>query len=132
MLQESEISNIDWEKYKVDVVLECTGKFNSKEKSSQHLKSGAKKVLVSAPCSNADKTIVYGVNDDEISKKDLVISNASCTTNCLAPVAKVIDENFGPKEFEVETILDIPSLQIEKEPMIREETFLLEKDLTGE
>ena len=60
-----------------------------------HLSAGAKKVLVSAPCTNADKTIVYGVNDHEISKKDLVISNASCTTNCLAPVAKVIDETFG-------------------------------------
>ncbi len=94
MIQESEISNIDWEKYKVDVVLECTGKFNSKEKSSEHLKSGAKKVLVSAPCKGASN-IVFGVNHKNLNSKDKVISAASCTTNCLAPVAKVLNDNFG-------------------------------------
>ena len=93
MIQENEISNINWKKYKIDVVLECTGKFNSKEKSTQHIKSGAKKVLVSAPCKGA-KNIVFGVNQKSINLKDEVISAASCTTNCLAPVAKVLNNNF--------------------------------------
>ena len=93
MIQESEISNIDWGKYKVDIVLECTGKFNSKEKSEQHIKSGAKKVIVSAPCKDAN-SIVFGVNHKNINLKDKVISAASCTTNCLAPVAKVINDSF--------------------------------------
>jgi glyceraldehyde 3-phosphate dehydrogenase len=93
MIQENEIPNINWKKYEVDVVLECTGKFNSKEKSSQHLKSGAKKVLVSAPCKGASN-IVFGVNHKNLNSKDEVISAASCTTNCLAPVAKVLNDNF--------------------------------------
>tara|TARA_B110000438_G_scaffold268435_1_gene284020 strand:+ start:285 stop:1286 length:1002 start_codon:yes stop_codon:yes gene_type:complete len=93
MSQENEIKNIDWKKYKVDVVLECTGKFNSKEKSTQHIKSGAKKVLVSAPCKGA-KSIVFGVNHKNINSEDQIISAASCTTNCLAPVAKVLNDNF--------------------------------------
>src|SRR5262245_35182916 len=71
----------------VDIALECTGIFTSKEKASAHLAAGAKRVLVSAPCDSADSTIVYGVNDDKLTKDDLVVSNASCTTNCLAPVA---------------------------------------------
>ena len=94
MIQENEISNIDWRKYKVDIVLECTGKFNTKEKSAQHLKAGVKKVLVSAPCKGASN-IVFGVNHKNLNKKDSVISAASCTTNCLAPVAKVLNDNFG-------------------------------------
>ena len=93
MIQENEISNINWQKYKVDVVLECTGKFNSKEKSAQHLNSGVKKVLVSAPCKGANN-IVFGVNHKNLNAKDEVISAASCTTNCLAPVAKVLNDNF--------------------------------------
>ena len=95
VLSERDPKKLPWKKLKIDVALECTGLFTSKETASMHLSAGAKKVLVSAPCTNADKTIVYGANDHEISKKDLVISNASCTTNCLAPVAKVIDETFG-------------------------------------
>jgi glyceraldehyde 3-phosphate dehydrogenase len=94
IIQENEISNINWKKYKVDIVLECTGKFNSKEKSAQHLKSGVKKVLVSAPCKGANN-IVFGVNHKSLSAEDEVISAASCTTNCLAPVAKVLNDNFG-------------------------------------
>ena len=82
------------EKNGVNIVLECTGKNNSKEKSFKHMKNGAKKVIVSAPCKNADKTIVYGVNHESITKNDLVISGASCTTNCLAPVAFVLNEEF--------------------------------------
>ena len=84
--QETKIENINWKKHDVDYVLECTGKFNSKEKLLAHIKNGAKKVIVSAPCKNADKTIVFGVNEKSINKKDKIISAASCTTNCLAPV----------------------------------------------
>ena len=93
MLHETEISKINWKKYKIDIVLECTGKFNTKEKSEEHLKSGVKKVLVSAPCKGA-KNIVFGVNEKDLNSDIRVISAASCTTNCLAPVAKVINSNF--------------------------------------
>ena len=92
--QETNIENINWKKYDVDYVFECTGKFNSKEKILPHLKNGAKKVIVSAPCKNADKTIVYGVNENTLNKNDKVISAASCTTNCLAPVAYVLNNNY--------------------------------------
>ena len=92
--QETELNKINWKKYGVDIVLECTGKYNSKEKSIQHIKNGAKKVIVSAPCKNADKTIVYGVNHKSINKNDLIISAASCTTNCLALIAYVINKEF--------------------------------------
>ena len=92
--QETELSKINWKKYGVDIVLECTGKYNSKEKCIQHIKNGAKKVIVSAPCKNADKTIVYGVNHKTINKNDLIISAASCTTNCLAAVAFIINKEF--------------------------------------
>jgi len=94
MIQENEISKIDWKKYKVNIVLECTGKFNIKEKSSQHINSGANKVIVSAPCKGA-KSIVYGVNEKNLKSSDQIISAASCTTNCLAPVAQVLNEDFG-------------------------------------
>ena len=79
----------------VDIAMECTGLFTSKEKASAHLQAGAKRVLVSAPCDSSDKTIVYGVNHDAITAEDLVVSNASCTTNCLSPVAKVIHDLCG-------------------------------------
>ena len=92
--RETELNKINWKKNGVDIVLECTGKNNSKEKSFQHIKNGAKKVIVSAPCKNADKTIVYGVNHKSINKNDLVISAASCTTNCLAPVAYILNKDF--------------------------------------
>ncbi len=92
--QETNIVNINWRKYGVDYVFECTGKFNSKEKLLPHLKNGAKKVIVSAPCKNADKTVVYGVNQKSISKNDKIISAASCTTNCLAPVISVLHNNY--------------------------------------
>jgi len=94
IINEIEISKINWKKHEVDVVLECTGKFNTKEKSAQHINSGAKKVLVSAPCKGAIN-IIFGVNQKTLKKSDQVISAASCTTNCLAPVAKVINDNFG-------------------------------------
>ena len=92
--QESKLENINWKKYDVDYVFECTGKFNSKEKLIAHIRNGAKKVIVSAPCKNADKTIVFGVNENIINKNDKIISAASCTTNCLAPVINVLNNNF--------------------------------------
>ena len=92
--QESKIEDINWKKFDVDYIFECTGKFNSKEKLMAHIKNGAKKVIVSAPCKNADKTIVFGVNENTLSKEDQIISAASCTTNCLAPVANVLNESF--------------------------------------
>ncbi len=94
MTHETDISKIDWKKHKAEIVLECTGKFNSKEKSSQHINSGAKKVLVSAPCKGATN-IVFGVNQKTLKDSDKVISAASCTTNCLAPVVKVLNDSFG-------------------------------------
>tara|TARA_B100000579_G_scaffold419776_1_gene418720 strand:+ start:1123 stop:2127 length:1005 start_codon:yes stop_codon:yes gene_type:complete len=92
--RETELNKISWEKKNIDIVLECTGKNNSKEKSFQHIKNGARKVIVSAPCKNADKTIVYGINHKSINKNDLIISAASCTTNCLAPVAYILNREF--------------------------------------
>jgi len=92
--QETNLENINWKKFDVDYVFECTGKFNSKDKLLPHLNNGAKKIIVSAPCKNADKTIVFGVNETELKKEDKVISAASCTTNCLAPVAHILNENF--------------------------------------
>ena len=92
--QKINIEDISWKKLGVDYVFECTGKFNSKEKLIEHIKNGSKKVIVSAPCKNADKTIVYGVNHKSLNKNDLIISAASCTTNCLAPVAYVLNKEF--------------------------------------
>ena len=92
--QETNIEDINWSKHDVDYVLECTGKFNSKDKLYTHLKNGAKKVIVSAPCKNADKTVVFGVNEKSIINKDKIISAASCTTNCLAPVLDILNKNF--------------------------------------
>ncbi|GLQ38097.1 glyceraldehyde-3-phosphate dehydrogenase [Rhizobium albus] len=79
----------------VDIALECTGIFTDRDKAALHLQNGSKRVLVSAPASGADKTIVYGVNHDALTKDDLVVSNASCTTNCLSPVAYVLDKAIG-------------------------------------
>ena len=84
-----------WGELNVDVVLECTGFYTSKEKSMAHIQAGAKKVVISAPAGNDLKTIVYSVNEKTLTKEDQVISAASCTTNCLAPLAKVINDNFG-------------------------------------
>jgi len=92
--QQSNIEDINWKKFNVDIVFECTGKFNSKEKLMAHINNGAKKVIVSAPCKNSDKTIVFGVNENILTKDDQIVSAASCTTNCLAPVANVLNKNF--------------------------------------
>jgi glyceraldehyde 3-phosphate dehydrogenase len=88
----------------VDIAMECTGIFADKEKASAHLAAGAKRVLVSAPASGADKTVVYGVNHDVLTKDDLVVSNASCTTNCLSPVAKVLNDVIGIEKGMMTTI----------------------------
>ena len=88
----------------VDIALECTGLFTTRDKAAAHLANGSKRVIVSAPCDNADKTIVFGVNHDTLTKDDLVISNASCTTNCLAPVAYILDKAFGIEKGYMTTI----------------------------
>ncbi len=92
---ERDPAKLPWAKLNVDVALECTGFFNSREAAAQHLEAGAKRVLVSAPASGADATVVYGVNHKVLRKKHRVVSNASCTTNCLAPVAQVLNETVG-------------------------------------
>jgi glyceraldehyde 3-phosphate dehydrogenase len=92
---ERDPANLPWGAEGVDIVLECTGIFTSKEKASAHLQAGAKRVIVSAPADGADLTVVYGVNHDQLSSDHIVISNASCTTNCLAPVAKVLNDAIG-------------------------------------
>ena len=88
-------ADLPWGKMGVDIVLECSGVFASKEKASAHLKAGAKKVVISAPANDVDATIVQGVNNDLLLRKHKIISNGSCTTNCLAPVAMVLDKEFG-------------------------------------
>jgi glyceraldehyde 3-phosphate dehydrogenase len=88
-------TQLPWKELDIDIALECTGIFTSKEKAAAHLKAGAKRVLVSAPADGADLTVVYGVNHDKLTADHMVISNASCTTNCLAPVAKVLNDAIG-------------------------------------
>lgn len=101
---EREASNLPWKKLQVDVVAECTGFYRSEEKSMQHINAGAKKVVISAPAGDAVKTIVCGVNDEEVTKDDVIISNASCTTNCLAPIVKVLNDSFGIESGIINTI----------------------------
>ena len=95
VLAERDPTKLPWAEMDIDIVYECTGIFAAREKAAMHLEAGAKRVLVSAPASGADKTIVYGVNHGNLTKDDLVVSNASCTTNCLAPVAKVLHDTVG-------------------------------------
>jgi glyceraldehyde 3-phosphate dehydrogenase len=95
VLAERDPAKLPWKELEIDIVMECTGIFTAKEKAVMHLDAGAKRVLVSAPSSGADLTVVYGVNHDKISAEHLVISNASCTTNCLAPVVDVLHAAFG-------------------------------------
>lgn len=95
MFAESNPANLPWKDLGVDVVLECTGRFKDEESAKVHIQAGAKKVLISAPAKDPIKNIVYGVNDGVVSADDLVLSAASCTTNCLAPMVKVLHENFG-------------------------------------
>lgn len=95
---ETDPANLPWGELGVDLVLECTGKFTSFEDAEKHIKAGAKKVLISAPGKGLMKTIVYNVNDSTLDKDDKVVSAASCTTNCLAPVLKVLNDNIGIKK----------------------------------
>lgn len=95
VLSQKDPELLPWKDLGVDVVLECTGFFVSDDAAGKHLKAGAKKVVISAPAKGNIKTIVYGVNHDSLTKEDKIISAASCTTNCLAPIAKIMDDNFG-------------------------------------
>ncbi|MBE1237044.1 type I glyceraldehyde-3-phosphate dehydrogenase [Phaeovibrio sulfidiphilus] len=95
VLAEPDPKKLPWGELGIDIVFECTGRFADRDMAQVHLDAGAKRVLVSAPSKGADLTVVYGVNDSKLTKDHLVVSNASCTTNCLAPVAKVLHENFG-------------------------------------
>jgi glyceraldehyde 3-phosphate dehydrogenase len=97
-------SQLPWQELGVDIAMECTGIFTSKDKASAHLSAGAKRVIVSAPADGADKTIVYGVNHKSLTKDDMVISNASCTTNCLVPVVKVLHDAIGLEKGMMTTI----------------------------
>jgi glyceraldehyde 3-phosphate dehydrogenase (phosphorylating) len=104
VLQEAPPEKLPWRDLDVDIVMECTGRFTDKEGAAKHLTAGAKRVLVSAPCTGADLTVVMGVNDDKLTQSHHVVSNASCTTNCLAPVAKVLNEAVGIKHGYMTTI----------------------------
>jgi glyceraldehyde 3-phosphate dehydrogenase len=101
---ERDPSKLPWADLGVDIAMECTGIFTARDKAAAHLEAGAKRVLVSAPASGADLTVVYGVNDDKLTSDHLVVSNASCTTNCLAPVASVINNAIGIKQGFMTTI----------------------------
>ena len=104
VLSERDLTKLPWGALGVDLVMECTGAFTSKEKASGHLTAGAKKVLVSAPADGADLTVVWGVNEDQLRPEHRVVSNASCTTNCLAPLAKVLHEGIGIERGHMTTI----------------------------
>src|SRR5437870_7504448 len=97
-------AQLPWKDLNIDIALECTGLFTSKEKASAHLKAGAKRVLVSAPADDVDLTVVYGVNHDKLTKDHVVVSNASCTTNCLVPIAKVLHDAVGIEKGMMTTI----------------------------
>ncbi|WP_341895713.1 type I glyceraldehyde-3-phosphate dehydrogenase [Ferrovibrio terrae] len=101
---ERDPAKLPWKELKVDIALECTGIFTDKEKAALHLTAGARKVLVSAPATNADLTVVYGVNHDQLKPEHTIVSNASCTTNCLAPVAYVLDAAVGIEKGYMTTI----------------------------
>lgn len=92
---ERDPSNLPWKEHKIDLVCECTGLFTDKQSAAKHITAGAKKVLISAPGKNVDATVVYGINDQSLKSTDKIISNASCTTNCLAPIAKPLNDSLG-------------------------------------
>ncbi len=98
VISEKEPEKLPWKKLGIDFVIESTGFFTDREKAKKHLKAGAKKVIISAPSKNSDATIVLGVNDNSLKNSDKIISMASCTTNCLAPIAKILNDNFGIKK----------------------------------
>jgi len=96
--------DLPWESLDIDIVFECTGLFTDRESAEKHLKAGAKKVLISAPGKNVDRTIVFGVNDETLKDEDLIVSNASCTTNCLATILKVLNDSFKVNKGSMTTI----------------------------
>jgi glyceraldehyde 3-phosphate dehydrogenase len=104
VLAERDPNKLPWKSLNIDVVMECTGIFTDRDKAAAHLEAGAKRVLVSAPAKGADLTVVYGVNHDKLTRDHKVVSNASCTTNCLAPVAKVLNDLVGIKSGFMTTI----------------------------
>ncbi len=104
VLAERDPSKLPWKEMDIDIAMECTGIFTARDKAAMHLTAGAKRVLISAPGENADKTIVYGVNHNVLTKDDLIVSNASCTTNCLSPVAKVLNDAIGIEKGMMTTI----------------------------
>ena len=115
--KELDPNNLPWKEMQIDAVFECTGKFTSKEKAIAHINAGAKKVIISAPAKGDLKTIVYGVNENTLTHDDNIISAASCTTNCLAPVANLLNQHFGIKKGYMttvhaytndQTVLDVP------------------------
>jgi glyceraldehyde 3-phosphate dehydrogenase len=123
IFSEKEPSNLPWKKLKIDLVIESTGLFTDRKNASKHLKAGAKKVLISAPAKNPDITIVPGVNHEKLKKEHKIISVASCTTNCLAPVAKVLNDKFKIKKGYMTTIhaytndqkiLDVPHKKLRR------------------
>lgn len=123
VFSEKDPVNLPWKKLNVDIVIESTGLFTDREGASKHLEAGAKKVLISAPAKNPDITIVPGVNQDKLKKEHKIISMASCTTNCLAPVAKVLNDNFKIKKAFMTTvhaytndqeILDVPHKKLRR------------------
>jgi glyceraldehyde 3-phosphate dehydrogenase len=104
ILSERDPAQLPWDKLDIDIALECTGIFSARDKAALHLEAGAKKVLVSAPSAGADLTVVYGVNEKKLRKSHKVVSNASCTTNCLAPVAQVLNKLCGIEQGYMTTI----------------------------
>ena len=104
VLAEATPERLPWRDLGIDIVMECTGRFTDRDGAAKHLTAGAKRVLVSAPCSGADLTVVFGVNDDKLTQEHHVVSNASCTTNCLVPVAKVLNDAVGIKHGYMTTI----------------------------
>ena len=104
VLAEATPEKLPWRDLGVDIVMECTGRFTDRDGAAKHLVAGAKRVLVSAPCTNADLTVVYGVNHDKLTQEHHVVSNASCTTNCLVPVAQVLNDAIGIKHGYMTTI----------------------------
>ena len=98
VFSETDPANLPWGELGIDLVLECTGKFTAKEDAMKHITAGAKKVLISAPGKGEMKTVVYGVNDNVLTNEDVIVSAASCTTNCLAPVLNIIHKNIGIKK----------------------------------
>ncbi len=111
-MAEKDPEKLPWQKLDIDVVLECTGFFTEREGAEKHLKAGAKKVIISAPTKSPDiKTVVMGVNHQEITEKDDIIANASCTTNCIAPVAEILERHFGVQKALLTTIHSYTSTQ---------------------